>query len=103
MKIKLPNGLNYGFDANGNKVCTGSKMGRQDTMPPEGFTHPKLRLERLKFTDGCYDNGGAYWGSPENLYCAWDNDGTRIFRRANSRAEAKKAVKEIIPCAHFYR
>lgn len=76
-------------------------MGRRDTLPAS--THPKLRLQRLPFVDGDYDRWGAYWGSPANVWIAWDREGTQLFRRANSRAEAKAIIQKEYPHASFYR
>lgn len=61
----------------------------------------KLYLQRVSFVDQCYDRGGAYWGSPADLWCAFagdDNDAiaTMIFVRANSRQQAKDKVIEVI-------
>ena len=59
----------------------------------------------MRFIDGCYDEGGAYWGMPANLYRATGEDDEQlieIFTRANSRAEAKAKVRAILPNARFY-
>lgn len=70
-----------------------------------------MTLRRLKFVDDCYDQGGAYWGSSENLYRAmsWDvvafGDSLHLiecFVRADSRDEAKKKVRELLPNATFF-
>ena len=100
-KLKLPSGITYGMNSAGERVCTGSQMGRRDTLPAS--THSKLRLQRLPFVDGCYDRWGAYWGSPGNVWLAWNNEGTMLFKRADSRAKAKAAIIDIYPQASFYR
>ena len=98
-------------------------MGRRNTLPadlPVGDWQPgtKLRLVRLPFVDGCYDHGGAYWGSLANLYIATEGAkcysptlpgfeivpcGVTVFVRGNRRHEAKQAVKALVPDAKFYR
>ena len=69
----------------------GAPMGRPTIT--DGLDEP-LRCFRLRFIDGCYDEGGAYWGMPANVYCA-TNDEAQLFCRASNRKEAKeKFVKE---------
>lgn len=71
-----------------------------------------MSLRRLKFVDGDYDQGGAYWGSPANVYRAISVNAcefgdslqtAEVFVRARSRSEAKLRVKTMIPFATFYR
>ena len=76
----------------------GAPMGRQDD-PIAGGT--KVRLQRVPFEDDCYDKGGAYWGMPANLYCAWDEDGNAVYLRAPNRDAAKAAPK--LKGLRFYR
>jgi hypothetical protein len=58
----------------------------------------RLHLQRLRFIDQCYDVGGAYWGCPDNVYCAFSPDDTEneftimVFARGANREEAKKAI-----------
>jgi hypothetical protein len=67
----------------------GAQMGRSARINGDGPLH----LAYVRFVDGDYDLGGAYWGSPADLYCAWsDDEMTMIFVRASSRAEAKIEV-----------
>lgn len=117
MKLKLSNGSTGFHREDGSWQCTGSQMGRPNTLPadlPDGDWQPetKLRLVRVPFVDGDYDQGGAYWGSPANLYLATEGDfrdgiltpcGVQIFVRGNSRNEAKQAVRKLMPDAKFYR
>ena len=82
-------------------------MGRRALLPENPETaSPKLFLRYLPFVDGCYDQGGAYWGYPQNLYRAacYDAAGNviEIFTRAGSHREAKQQVRELLPLAHFY-
>lgn len=66
----------------------GAPMGRQ----ADGFLETDLprfvRLYRVRLDSGGYDDGGAYWGLGEPLWCAEDEDGNRKFIRASSRNRA---------------
>lgn len=66
----------------------GAPMGRQ----ADGFIETDLarfvRLYRVRLDSGGYDDGGAYWGLGEPLWCAEDEDGNRQFTRASSRNRA---------------
>ena len=86
----------------------GASMGRDDTMPENPAAPVRLSLVRLRWIDGDYDAGGAYWGG---------TPGTWIFRaigdaedvvaelyvRAASRGEAKSIIQRRLPGATFYR
>ena len=110
--LKLESGIDYFTDDNGNKVCKGAKMGRPDsiTEPIRSLASVKLHMVRLKWVDGDYDQGGAYWGCPGRgmyVYCAWgkwtDNFVfMQVFVRAIGRKDAKIAVWEKIPLAKFF-
>jgi hypothetical protein len=99
-RLKLPSGLRYGYDCNGQRVCVGASMGRKNILPVSNQPM-KLQMEKLAMCDG-YDAGGAYWGHPNNLYCAWNGE-TRVFVRAESRKQAKDMVRAMIISAKFYR
>lgn len=112
MKLTLPNGATYGIDNTGTRICTGSQMGRQNRIPTENNLPVKMFLQRLDFVDGAYDKGGAYWGSPANIYQARSVDvfafgdslhTIEVFVRADTREEAKRKVSELVPLAKFYR
>lgn len=76
----------------------GAPMGRTSDSPGN-IEGAKLHLRRVPLVDGgCYDPGGAYWGAPNNLWCAW-NDEVCFYLRAHTRAEAKQHLEG----AHFYR
>jgi len=65
----------------------GAPMGRPDScLLPSG----KIHVFRVKFVDGDYDDGGAYWGGypSEPLFCARDVDGNEMFVRARSYEKA---------------
>lgn len=64
----------------------GSNMGRRNYVGKAA----KLYVQRVRFCDGCYDVGGAYWGLPADLWCAFTEDlETMVFVRADSRKDAK--------------
>ena len=108
MKLKLSNGMTYGIDNQGNRVCTGSGMGRTNLLPFQfmgtNAVPIKLQMERLKWVDYDYDSAGCYWGRSNNdhIYCAW-KDNVQVFVRTINRAAAKKAVRDLLSAATFYR
>lgn len=69
----------------------GAPMGRSEcgTAPDAART---VRLFRVRLDSGGYDDGGAYWGSGEPLFCATDGGGFRRFVRAASRFAAMHAL-----------
>ena len=87
-----------------NKGCSkyGADMGRRNLK--EGKPE-KLHLQYVTFIDGCYDRGGAYWGGPADLWCAFSPDdtendpGVRVFVRAPDRETAKMEVLKQLPGA----
>lgn len=86
----------------------GAPMGRSQWLPKNPAAGGKLRLVRLHLNSGAYDSGGAYWGFPNDLWHAeGDLDGeqerTRLFLRAGSRAQAKAEIKKQFPNVRFYR
>lgn len=94
MKLKLTNACS----------SRGADMGRPNLLPDDCNAAIKLHLERLKWVDGDYDAGGAYWGngSGESIYCGWA-DGVRVFVRAEDHDAAKAKVRAFLPAAKFYR
>jgi hypothetical protein len=99
MKLKLPN----------VSSPRGAPMGRQRVLPFQYMgTDPlpiKMHLIRLKWVDGDYDQGGAYWGRGSgNDYVYWASgaDDATLFVRATGRAMAKKSVRETFPRATFF-
>jgi len=71
----------------------GAPMGRTEAL--NDFSG-KIRCFKVKFVDGDYDDGGAYWGGSLSLYCATkqkgtvtDGDGLLMFTRAFNRMDAK--------------
>lgn len=92
----------------------GAPMGRpsiHDVLPDE--TLGKFELRRVPLNQGGYDSGGAYWGTPSNLYhtrafvnyTGLEGRGGMVewFLRADSRDAAKAAVRKRYPTARFYR
>jgi len=73
----------------------GAPMGRRSCdQDPEDPTR-RVYLYRLRFQDGGYDEGGAYWGSPANVYRAVSECGNlELYVRASSRADAMRAVRK---------
>ena len=69
----------------------GAAMGR-----PDGTTHvselpPRsVYLSKVKIDSGGYDEGGAYWGIGQPLYCAYSDEQCDYceYERANSREDA---------------
>jgi hypothetical protein len=84
----------------------GAPMGRH-YFHRVGLTDPQFQLERVPLTDGGYDCGGAYWGTPDDLWLAdftTPITGTtiaRYFIRASSRDEAMEVVKRDYKTAKF--
>ena len=76
----------------------GAPMGRHSHTFGSFDKGRKLHLQRVPLIDGAYDKGGAYWGAPDDLWCAWD-DAVTFYLRAGSRALAK----DKLPGARFYR
>lgn len=74
----------------------GAQMGRVSYNKPPTKPH-SVRLFRVDLVDG-YDNGGAYWGTGEPLWCAMANEDRtgeetyRDFVRAYTRREAMKSL-----------
>lgn len=77
----------------------GAPMGRWTGGNP--LDQP-CRLFKVKMFDGGYDDGGAYWGSPNDLYCLQaepgeENDEVQHFVRAGSRIKAFFKLREMFP------
>lgn len=78
------------------KSTHGAPMGRASFGIPENCEPRSVSLFRVRFVDGDYDDGGAYWGGGRDagpLYCARDDSGDyRQFTRAPSRAKAAELL-----------
>lgn len=67
----------------------GAPMGRVDKgVAPDG----PVRLFRVRVNAGGYDDGGAYWGTGEALFCATDGADFSRFVRALDRDCAAAAL-----------
>lgn len=96
-----------------SKACSkyGASMGRSEFREHSEDESLKFRLARVPLNAGGYDPGGAYWGTPSNLYVAeveteTESEGlreTRLFRRAASREACKALIIATYPNARFYR
>ncbi len=65
-----------------------------------GTKPTRVSLFCVRMVDGCYDDGGAYWGGPPSkpLYCARDREGeVQLFFRADNRRSAVTILKEKHP------
>lgn len=94
----------------------GAPMGRRNVLPADRYTaSPKMRMQKLRWVGGDYDQGGAYWGSGSPGDFIWwaqgwiDHDSHcmeteyTVYVRAKNRTDAKAKVREYIPHARFYR
>jgi len=89
-------------DYNGRRICTGSQMGRSNSLPDDINEPVELRLERLNWVDGDYDEGGAYWGQStkgEWIFCAHNDDGVEVYVRGTTMQHAADAVEVMLPGA----
>lgn len=68
----------------------GAPMGRSESPLGQGLR--SVRVFRVRINSGGYDDGGAYWGIGQPLYCAVCDEGGRQFVRANSRLAAVAAL-----------
>ena len=67
----------------------GAPMGRRSNTSLSG----RLCARRQGGGDG-YDRGGAYWGTPSNVWGVWDADRSVVYVRASSRADAIEKAKK---------
>jgi hypothetical protein len=73
----------------------GSPMGRSGDNPANLQGVKRLHARRQGGRDG-YDKGGAYWGSPSNVWGVWawlDGQAVVTYVRAWSRNEALDKVR----------
>jgi hypothetical protein len=81
----------------------GADMGRRSEKPTI-FGAGRVRLQKVELDRGGYDNGGAYWGSGVQLWCAWTNDGEfTSYLRAPTRAGAVAEIRRTFPEVKFFR
>lgn len=106
----LSSGATYCTLADGSQFCTGSAMGRPNSLPADRAKPIRLRLFRMREADRtCYDSGGAYWGcwSPTagGMWRALGEtteEQVELFTRALTRAAAKERIRASLPAATFY-
>lgn len=73
----------------------GSPMGRRGDNPANLQDLKRLHARRQGGGDG-YDKGGAYWGTPSNVWGVWgwiDGEAVVTYVRANNRAHAIAKVQ----------
>jgi len=83
-------GQTYGYTAGGERICTGSMLGRRSFVPTDYIGQP-MHLRRVPLCRNGYDPGGAYWGSPSDLWCAWGStyfEQFEVYTRAPNRESA---------------
>jgi hypothetical protein len=92
----------------------GADMGRDSVLPSDRNISIKLRLFKLQLDSGGYDEGGAYWGIPNNLYWVESVDEVetqyggqpeviQMNFRGYDREDVKEKVRKILPNAKFFR
>ena len=73
----------------------GSPMGRRGDNPANLQDCKRLHARRQGGSDG-YDRGGAYWGTPANVWGVWayiDGEAVVTYVRARTRLDAIAKVK----------
>lgn len=73
----------------------GAPMGRHGNNPANLQDVKRLHARRQGGGDG-YDRGGAYWGTPSNVWGVWGWIGGEVivtYTRARSRKEAIEKVR----------
>lgn len=90
----------YRFESGCSKY--GADMGRPNEHAEDrASVTGRVRLFQVRLGDsgGCYDNGGAYWGAGEPLWCCLREADpmydVRFFLRAPTRADAIRKVREL--------
>ena len=85
------------FDPFPRVSCTyGAPMGRRGDSPANLQSARRLHARRQGGRDG-YDRGGAYWGTPSNVWGVWAwIDGLPVctYIRASSRRAAIAEVRD---------
>ena len=77
---------------------------RQITRIEAGEDSNKFYVERIRLDSGGYDSGGAYWGTPNDVFRYESEDGaTYGTLRADSLRDARSQVSELFPGAEFIR
>lgn len=71
----------------------GASMGRSSDLPLD--SEGPLTVRHVSLDSGGYDAGGAYWGTPNDLYVVTDEDGLTHY----ARAKGPDAVRALFPQA----
>jgi hypothetical protein len=71
----------------------GAPMGRSGSLLGSGV----VRLQRVSLDSGGYDRGGAYWGSGEPLWVAFDDEAGERYLRAPTRKVAQERLRAETP------
>lgn len=66
----------------------GAPMGRCNRGLIQNCEPRTVRLFRVNLDSGGYDDGGAYWGTGDPIYCATDDTDYFATIRASNRAHA---------------
>lgn len=66
----------------------GAPLGRRSTPSNRPEEAASVRLFRVRIDAQGYDDGGAYWGLGEPLWCCTDDGGYQEFIRAGNRFHA---------------
>jgi len=82
-------------------------MGRRNHITEPDFPI-RFHLVKLRWVDGDYDQGGAYWGNSggTDIFHAWGDgaeEDQEMFIRAASRIEARCEVRKMFPNCRFYK
>lgn len=77
----------------------GAPMGRNIRDP---HLLGKVSLRRVRLDQGGYDQGGAYWGHGQPLFCAWNDENPPVYVRATDRDTAKADLARMYEVT-FYR
>ena len=73
----------------------GAPMGRYEDNPANLIGFKRLHCKHQGGGDG-YDRGGAYWGTPSNVYAVWawfHDEVCCVYVRANSRIDAINKIR----------
>jgi hypothetical protein len=88
----------------------GAPMGRPNQDADDRTLPIKFHLTRMRWVDGDYDAGGAYWGNSggTSIYqaegdCEEEGIVVEVYYRAATREDAKAKVLKDYPKARFWR
>lgn len=95
-------GIWRGTGDDGKPQCRGANQGRPSSrLAPAG----RCRLFKVRL-HGDYDDGGAYWGGSNSVYClrelVFGGEVREWFRNAKTRAEAEARFRQAYPDLLLY-